>query len=118
MKLSVEDPLCLDLMCRKESARPVRQHRTGFTHRGAISMSNESIPDWERPATAEDLRWWLETAPKLTWTCARTYADFAPHWYVVGGRTPSLPVTTAAASGGSSAPSESRASSGTERTCT
>lgn len=51
-------------------------------------MSNDSIPDWERPATRDDLRWWLDRAPELRWTWAKTYADFAPHWWVRGGRTP------------------------------
>ncbi|MFC6238037.1 class I SAM-dependent methyltransferase [Longivirga aurantiaca] len=36
--------------------------------------------------THEDLDWWLETAPALTWTFAKTYADTAPHEYVVAGR--------------------------------
>lgn len=47
-------------------------------------MSDDSIP----PATREDLRWWLDRAPTLRWTWAKTYADFAPHWWVRGGRTP------------------------------
>jgi len=41
-------------------------------------------------ATEEDLGWWLDLAPTLTWTWATTYADSAPHWYVVEGRTPGL----------------------------
>ncbi|WP_166389593.1 hypothetical protein [Nocardioides ochotonae] len=52
-------------------------------------MSNDSIPpDWDTPATRADLRWWLDLAPTLRWTWAKTYADFAPHWYVRGGGTP------------------------------
>lgn len=51
-------------------------------------MSNDSIPDErETPAAPDDLRWWLDLAPTLTWTWAKTYADSAPHWYVVEGRT-------------------------------
>ena len=51
-------------------------------------MSNIRIPDdWHMPATQLDLDWWLELAPTLSWTWAKTYEDFAPHWYVVGGRT-------------------------------
>lgn len=40
------------------------------------------------PAVQEDLRWWLTLAPSLQWTWAVTYAESAPHWYVVLGRTP------------------------------
>ena len=53
-------------------------------------MSNDSIPDWETPAAEEDRRWWLDKAPTLEWTWAKTYAAFAPHWYVVHGRTPGM----------------------------
>jgi hypothetical protein len=42
-------------------------------------MSDDSISDWEEPATADDLAWWLDLAPTLAWTWARTFADFAPH---------------------------------------
>lgn len=35
----------------------------------------------------EDLAWWLELAPTLKWTFAKTYAESAPHSYVVLGRT-------------------------------
>lgn len=35
----------------------------------------------------QDLRWWLEFASTLEWTLARTYAETAPHHYVVEGRT-------------------------------
>jgi hypothetical protein len=34
-----------------------------------------------------DLDWWLDLAPTLKWTWAKTYANSAPHWYVVQGRT-------------------------------
>jgi SAM-dependent methyltransferase len=37
--------------------------------------------------TPADLAWWLELAPTLEWTFAKTYADTAPHEYVVLGRT-------------------------------
>lgn len=51
-------------------------------------MSTNDPTDWHTPATPDDLRWWLDKAPTLRWTWAKTYADFAPHWYVNGGRTP------------------------------
>lgn len=47
-------------------------------------------PVWTTPATTDDLAWWLEKAPALEWTWATTYADFAPHWYVVHPRTPGM----------------------------
>ncbi len=37
-----------------------------------------------------DLAWWLELAPTLEWTWAITYAESAPHWYIVAGRTPGV----------------------------
>ena len=37
-----------------------------------------------------DRDWWLDLAPTLQWTWAKTYADTAPHWYVVEGRTPNI----------------------------
>lgn len=37
--------------------------------------------------TEEDLAWWLTLAPQLDWTFARTYAETAPHSYVVLNRT-------------------------------
>lgn len=40
--------------------------------------------------TGWDLAWWFDLAPRLEWTWAKTYADRAPHWYVVLGRTPGL----------------------------
>ncbi len=39
------------------------------------------------PATPADLAWWLDLAPTLRWTWAKTYSDTAPHWYVVQGRS-------------------------------
>ncbi len=38
----------------------------------------------------KDLDWWLKFAATLEWTFAKTYADTAPHHYVVEGRTPGL----------------------------
>lgn len=35
----------------------------------------------------EDLGWWLALAPTLEWTVARTYAQTAPHSYVVHPRS-------------------------------
>lgn len=43
-----------------------------------------------RQTSTEDLYWWLSLAPSLQWTWAKTYADSAPHWYVVLGTTPGL----------------------------
>lgn len=40
--------------------------------------------------TQDDLSWWLETAARVQWTWARTYAATAPHSYVVDGRTRGL----------------------------
>ena len=37
--------------------------------------------------TDNDLDWWLRLAPTLEWTYARTYAETAPHSYVVLNRT-------------------------------
>jgi hypothetical protein len=36
--------------------------------------------------THEDRDWWWATAPTLSWTFAKTYAETAPHEYVVLGR--------------------------------
>lgn len=38
-------------------------------------------------ATKEDLDWWLLKAETLEWIFAKTYADTAPHYYVVHPRT-------------------------------
>src|SRR5262245_34052070 len=40
--------------------------------------------------TQDDLNWWLETAAQQDWIWAKTYADTAPHSYVVDGRTAGL----------------------------
>ena len=40
--------------------------------------------DW---ITHADLDWWVGLASALEWTFARTYAETAPHSYVVLGRT-------------------------------
>jgi Methyltransferase domain len=37
--------------------------------------------------TQADLNWWLTRAAELDWTDATTYAETAPHSYVVQGRT-------------------------------
>lgn len=37
--------------------------------------------------TRADLKWWLELAPTLDWTFATTYAEGAPHEYVIHGKT-------------------------------
>jgi hypothetical protein len=36
--------------------------------------------------TTQDLAWWLEIEPTLGWIFARTYANTAPHEYLVLGR--------------------------------
>lgn len=41
-------------------------------------------------ATRADLNWWWELAPTLKWTWAKSYADSAPHWWILLGRTPGL----------------------------
>ena len=40
--------------------------------------------------TRDDLNWWLSLAPTLAWSYARTYAETAPHHYIVLGRTEGL----------------------------
>lgn len=40
--------------------------------------------------TAKDLAWWLELAPTLDWIFAKTYAETAPHSYIVLGKTKQL----------------------------
>ena len=40
--------------------------------------------------TEQDLEWWLHLAPTLNWIFAKTYAETAPHSYVVAGRSPQL----------------------------
>lgn len=40
--------------------------------------------------TKSDLDWWLEFAAAREWTFARTYAETAPHHYIVEGRTPGV----------------------------
>lgn len=40
--------------------------------------------------TRDDLAWWLDFASTRTWTFAKTYAETAPHHYVVENRTPGV----------------------------
>lgn len=40
--------------------------------------------------TQLDLDWWLSRAAELEWTFAKTYAETAPHHYVVENRTPGV----------------------------
>lgn len=40
--------------------------------------------------TKSDLEWWVEFAATREWTFAKTYAETAPHHYVVEGRTPGV----------------------------
>lgn len=44
----------------------------------------------ENRITTHDLDWWVEFAATRKWTFARTYAETAPHHYVVPGRTPGV----------------------------
>ena len=37
--------------------------------------------------TRDDLRWWLDLEPELDWQFATTYAEGAPHEYVVADKT-------------------------------
>lgn len=45
---------------------------------------------WVRRTTEADLAWWFELAGRLDWIWAKTYAESAPHHYVVLGRTAGL----------------------------
>lgn len=40
--------------------------------------------------TGADLAWWLDFAQSRSWTFAKTYADTAPHDYIVQDRTPGV----------------------------
>lgn len=40
--------------------------------------------------TRTDLNWWLKREPELDWRFATTYAERAPHEYVVADKTPGL----------------------------
>jgi len=44
----------------------------------------------ENRITKHDLYWWLDFAATREWTFAKTYAESAPHHYVVQGRTPDV----------------------------
>ena len=47
--------------------------------------------EMEQPMVTEgDLHWWLTLAGDVEWTFARTYAETAPHSYVVLNRTPGM----------------------------
>ncbi len=50
-------------------------------------MNATPAAEVSRGATESDLRWWLDLAPQLDWIWAKTYAESAPHDYVVLGRT-------------------------------
>lgn len=39
------------------------------------------------PVDRTDLEWWLATAGTLEWQWAKSYADFAPHWYLLPDKT-------------------------------
>ena len=43
-----------------------------------------------RHTTIDDLHWWVDLAARLEWTFAKTYAESAPHSYVVHPRTKGL----------------------------
>jgi hypothetical protein len=56
-----------------------------------------AVPDEETPMiTRDDLRWWLDLEPRLDWQFATTYAEGAPHEYVVADTTPGLTQTDVA----------------------
>jgi hypothetical protein len=40
--------------------------------------------------SADDLQWWFRIAETLEWKWAKTYEKFAPHSYIVLGKTPGL----------------------------
>lgn len=44
----------------------------------------------ESRTTKSDLDWWVKFAATREWTFAKTYAETAPHHYVVEGRTPGV----------------------------
>lgn len=44
----------------------------------------------ESGISLRDLEWWLDFAATHEWTFARTYAETAPHDYIVAGRTPEM----------------------------
>lgn len=44
----------------------------------------------ESGISRSDLDWWLDFAATHEWTFARTYAETAPHDYIVAGRTPRM----------------------------
>jgi hypothetical protein len=44
----------------------------------------------ENRITKQDLDWWMAFAASREWTFAKTYAETAPHHYVVEGRTPGV----------------------------
>lgn len=44
----------------------------------------------ESRITVRDLEWWLGFAATREWTFASTYAETAPHDYIVAGRTPQV----------------------------
>jgi hypothetical protein len=44
----------------------------------------------ESGISLRDLDWWLDFAATREWTFARTYAETAPHDYIVAGRTPQM----------------------------
>lgn len=44
----------------------------------------------ESRITKSDLDWWVKFAGTREWTFAKTYAETAPHHYVVEGRTPGV----------------------------
>lgn len=46
--------------------------------------------------TKADLNWWLDLEPELEWQFATTYAEGAPHEYVIAGKTPGFTADDAA----------------------
>src|SRR5690606_12736627 len=67
--------------------RPVGEADTKRTTR---YETDDDMRLFTQRVTEADLTWWLKLAPTLDWIWAKTYASFAPHHYVVNGRTPSM----------------------------
>lgn len=56
----------------------------------AVPTSGAVRDERDLMITRDDLDWWLELAPTLEWVFATTYAQSAPHEYVVNGRTEAM----------------------------
>jgi hypothetical protein len=62
-----------------------------------VVRTSWAVPDEETTMiTRGDLRWWLDMEAQLDWQFATTYAEGAPHEYVVADKTPGLTQADAA----------------------